>query len=229
MHFEKETVGPERLGRMRHGGHEFAVAARLAARRARALHRVGAVHHDRRGDFEHVGDIAEIDDEVVVAERVAALGQPDVTGPRLAGLFVGVAHVRARKELGLFDIHRFAGPGCGDHQIGLAAEERRNLDHVDDLADGCGLPRFVDVGEQTQSPLRPHVRKHLQPLFESRAAERRYGSAVGLVERGLEDDFRAEGAVDGRKPFAHGVQQFGRFNDARTCDKFYCHKIRIKN
>ena len=66
MHFEKETVGPERLGRMRHGGHEFAVAARLAARRARALHRVGAVHHDRRGDFEHVGDIAEIDDEVVV-------------------------------------------------------------------------------------------------------------------------------------------------------------------
>lgn len=35
MHFEKETVGPERLGRMRHGGHEFAVAARLAARRAR--------------------------------------------------------------------------------------------------------------------------------------------------------------------------------------------------
>ena len=43
MHFEKETVGPERLGRMRHGGHKFAVAARLAARRAGALHRVGAM------------------------------------------------------------------------------------------------------------------------------------------------------------------------------------------
>ena len=57
---------------------------------------------------QHVGDIAEIDDEVVVAERVAALGQPDFTGPRLAGLFVGIAHVRARKELRLLDIHRSA-------------------------------------------------------------------------------------------------------------------------
>lgn len=71
---------------------------------------------------------------------------------------------------------------CGDQQVGLAAEEGRNLNHVDHLAHGSRLPRLVDVGQQAQAPLRTHVGEHLQPLLQAGAAKRRKGGAVGLVK-----------------------------------------------
>ena len=87
--------------------------------------------------------------------------------------------------------------------------------------------RLVDVGQQAQPPLRPHVGEHTQPLFESGAAERGDRGAVGLVERRLEDDVRAESFVDRHKTLRHGVKQFGRLDDARSGDKFDLHKIRL--
>ena len=227
MHFEEEAVGAEGFGGLRHGGYEFAVAPRLAACGAGTLHRMGAVHHHGRGDAQHVRNIAEIDDEVVVAVNIAALGEPYLRSARIAGLFVGIEHVGARQELRLLDIHRPARLRGSDQQVGLAAEERGNLDHVDHFAHGRGLPRFMDVGQQLQPPLRAHVGEHPKPLFESGAAERRDRGAVGLVERRLEDDVRAESFVDRHKTLRHGVEQFGRLDDARSGDKFDLHKIRL--
>ena len=72
-----------------------------------------------------------------------------------------------------------------------------------------------------QPPFRPHVRQHLQALFEPRAAERRDRRPVGLVERRLEDDLRAEAAVDRHQAFGHRIQQFGRFNDTGSGNEFH--------
>ncbi len=61
------------------------------------------------------------------------------TDPCLAAVFPGGAphlghravHSFGLQPLPLLDIHRFPGGACGLEQIGLAAEERRDLQHVD--------------------------------------------------------------------------------------------------
>ena len=127
MHLEEVAVGTECLGRESHSRHELAVAARGAVGCTGTLHGVGAVHDHRRRDGEHVGNVAEIDDQIVVAEAVAALGEPDFGSAGFERLFVGIAHVGARKELRFLDIDGFAGLRRGHQQIGLPAEESGNL------------------------------------------------------------------------------------------------------
>lgn len=82
----------------------------------------------------------------------------------------------------------------------------------------------MDVGQQAQAPLRTHVGEHLQPLLQAGAAKRRKGGAVGLVERGLEDDVGPQRPVDGNEAFGYRVEQFGRFNHAGTSDEFGFHR-----
>ena len=89
---------------------------------------------------KHVGDVAEVDHQIVVAERIAAFGEPHVGRTGVASLFIGVAHVFAREELRLLDVDRAPRLRCGDQKVGLAAEEGRNLNHVDHLAYGRRLP-----------------------------------------------------------------------------------------
>ena len=148
MHLEEPAGGSEGLGRKGHGGYEAAVAACLAVGTAGALHAVGTVHDDGGHNLEHVGDVAEIDYEVVVAERVAALGEPDVGGSGLARLLYGVAHVGAAQKLGFLDVDGLARAGGRHEQVGLPAEEGRYLQHIDHLSGGLGLPAFVYVGQQ---------------------------------------------------------------------------------
>ena len=84
---------------------------------------------------------AEVDDEVVVAEGRAALG--DEHAARAAGdhLLDRVAHVARRHELALLDVDGQAGRGAGHEQVGLPAQEGRHLQAVDDLRDRLGLAR----------------------------------------------------------------------------------------
>jgi hypothetical protein len=44
-------------------------------------------------------------------------------------------------------------PGRGNEQIGLAAEEGRNLQNIDDFGDGRALIWFVHVGEDRDTKL----------------------------------------------------------------------------
>ena len=44
-----------------------------------------------------------------------------------------VPHVARRQELSLLDVDRLAGAGRGHEEIGLPGQERRDLQHVDDL------------------------------------------------------------------------------------------------
>ena len=55
--------------------------------------------------------------------------------------------------------------GRGDEQIGLPAEERRDLQDVGDLGGGGGLRRLVDVGQDRHAELgldpRPRIAQAL--------------------------------------------------------------------
>ena len=188
MHLEEVACGTEGLGSQGHLRHKTAVTARLAVAASRALHTVGAVHDDCRHEFQHVGNVAEIDHEVVIAHHVAALCQPYILGTGLAGFLYRIFHVLATQELGFLDVDRPPGLGSSHEQIGLTAEEGGYLDNIADFADGRGLTTLVNIGQQAQTVLCLNVGQHLESALQPRATKRTDRGAVGLVERGLEDN-----------------------------------------
>ena len=60
-----------------------------------------------------------------------------------------------RQELTLLDVDGAPGLGRRDEQVGLAAQEGGNLQHVGDLGGGRGLRRLVDVGEHGHADAAP--------------------------------------------------------------------------
>ena len=70
-----------------------------------------------------------------------------------ARLLDHAAHVVGGHELPLLDVDRPAGLGRGHHEVGLAAEEGGDLEHVADLGGRLALRRLVDVGEHRQAGL----------------------------------------------------------------------------
>ena len=100
---------------------------------------------------------------------------------------IDVAHVSRREELSFLDVDDAAGPCRRDQQIGLPAEERRDLQHVGDFGGRRRLRRLVDVGQDGHADLLAHPPQDAEPFGQPRAAKRADRRAVGLVERGFED------------------------------------------
>ncbi len=97
-------------------------------------------------------------------------------------------HVPGREKLPLLDIDRAAGARRGDEQIGLAAEKGGDLQDVDSLRGHRALRAFVDVGQHGQARGLADFGEDRQRRFEPDAPRAAAGGAVGLVERGLEDE-----------------------------------------
>src|SRR5207248_438738 len=101
---------------------------------------------------EHAGEASHVDDEIAVAEERSALGEGDFVallarcwllatgyGPGRAHLLDGAAHAFRMHPLTLLDVHSPASLSCGDEEIGLAAEEGRDLKDIGDLRGGGAL------------------------------------------------------------------------------------------
>lgn len=123
MDLKEITRRTKGLGRHSHSRNKAAVARSLAISRTRTLHAVGAVHDYRGTQFEHIGDIAEIYDEVVVAEATSTLGKPHLRSSTLDALLERIAHVAAREKLCLLDIDHLARPCRSHQQVGLSAQK----------------------------------------------------------------------------------------------------------
>ena len=76
---------------------------------------------------------------------------------------------------------------AGGHQVRLAREERRHLQHVRHLGDDLGLTGLVHVGGDGHAGLGLDALEDAHALVETGAAVRAVARAVGLVEGGLED------------------------------------------
>ena len=167
-HLEVERVGPVAAGglgvlvdlheegvdahRRRRPGqrrHELPLAAGGVAAAAGELDRVGGVEADRHAQLAHACTRrAHVHHQVAVAEGGAALGERARWRlPASRHLRQHVAHVARGQELALLHVHAPAVPGAGHHQVGLAAEEGRDLEHVHHPPGGLGLASLVDVGE----------------------------------------------------------------------------------
>jgi hypothetical protein len=77
----------------------------------------------------------------------------------------------------------------------------------------------MDVGEQPQPVFRFYIAQHLQASVDARTPEGVQRSAVGLVERCLEDNVGTQPLVDVYQPGSDGLQELCRLYHARTCDE----------
>ena len=80
-----------------------------------------------------------VHDEIVISERRTALRQHDVFTSRTLKFADRAFHIFRRHELSFLHIDRKPGPRGGNQQIRLAAEKRRNLEHIHDLRDSFRL------------------------------------------------------------------------------------------
>ena len=139
----------------------------------------------------HDRQAAHVDHQIVVAERSAALGEQNLVVAGGGDLLGGVLDIVRRDELALLDVHDAAGASGVDQQIGLAAEERGDLQNVDGLGGELGLRGLVNVGEHGDAAI-AHALQDAQAFFEAGAAIGADAGAVGFVEGRFED----EGAGD---------------------------------
>ena len=147
MDFEKHAVHTRRDASRGQRLDVLGLTGRHAVASAGQLQTVGHVEDDWNARAPKHRKGAHVHDEVVVAEACAALGDEYTRVAGVDDLGHRVAHVVGREELTLLDVDGAAGPRGGHDQVGLPAEERRNLEDVGDLGDRSGLGRLVNVGE----------------------------------------------------------------------------------
>ncbi len=173
--------------------HEFALAARRSTLAAGLLHRMGGVEdHGRAGRARQDRQRAHVGDQRVVAERGAALGHQHIAVAGAGDLGDDIGHVPGRQELPLLDVDDLAGRRRRQQQIGLPAQERRDLQDIDGLRDLGALRGLVDIREHGQAERGADLGKDRQRLLQADPARRGCAGAVGLVERGLVDEPNAE-------------------------------------
>ncbi len=183
-----------------------------------SLDGVGGVE-DHRGKGAHDGERAHVDDEVVVAEAGTALGEGDAGVAGVANLFDGVAHVEGGDELALLDVDGSASLGGGDEEVGLAAEEGRDLEDVDGFAYGAAILGGVDVGEDGEAGGFGYGAENAAAFGEAGAAEASDGGAVSFVVAGFEDVGDAEVGGDALDGVGHGAGVVLGLDDAGAGDE----------
>ncbi len=108
-----------------------------------------------------------INHHVVVSERVASLGQYDLTVTHAFALLGRFDHVLRRKELAMFDVDHSPCPGCFYDQRGLHAEICRDLDHIADFCGRRSLAGVMDIGQERKAEILLDPLQHFQPFIKT--------------------------------------------------------------
>ena len=145
------------------------------------------IENDRCAGTLQDRQCAHVGDQSVVAEGDATLGDQHIAVARAGELSDDILHVPGRQELTLLDVDDLAGFGGGNQQIGLAAEECRNLQDVDDLRGAHALLDVVHVGQHRQLQALLDLGKDRQRRLQADAARGVRRGAVGLVEGGFKN------------------------------------------
>ena len=216
--FEEEAVDACGDCGAREEGDELGLAAADAVGRRGLLHGVCGIEDDGR-ERAHDGEGAEIDDEVVVAEGRAALGEEDAFIAGRAYLFEAVGHVPWGDELAFLNVDGAAGAAGGDEQVGLAAKEGGNLEDVDGFGSDLAVGGLMDVSEDGNARIFGDAAEDARAFFEAGAAKTLYAGAIGLVVTGFEDVGNAEISGDALNSFSDGARVSLRLDDAGTGDQ----------
>jgi len=165
------------------------------------------------------GNRAHVRHERVVTERDASLGHKNVAIARTGDLRDDVRHVPRSEELAFLDIDDLAGFRRSYQQIGLPAQEGRNLQHINGRRDPRTLLRLMHIGENRNFELVADFGKNRQGLIETEPACRPGGRAVGLVERRLVDEANSCARRDLLQGGRHLQRMRFALQSAWTCDQ----------
>ncbi len=174
---------------------------------------------DDGGEPAHDGERAEVDDQVVIAEGRTALGKEHAIVARGADLLDAMAHVPGSDELAFLDVDGAAGfAGC-DEQVGLAAEERGNLEHISGFCGDFAVGRLVDVGKDGKAGVFGDLAEDAHAFFEAGTAEAFDTGAVGLVVAGFEDQWNGQVGGDTLDRFSNRAGVSFGLDDAGAGDQ----------
>ena len=174
-------------------------------------------YHGRK--LAHDGKRAHIDNEIVVAETGTTLGQKNLRVARLAAFLHCVPHVPRRNELSFFDVYGAAAERSGDHEIGLAAQECRNLQHIDYFCDLRDITHFMNVGQNRNLQFALNFFQNAQAFFNAGSTKAANRSAIGFVIAGFEDERKTERPRDAFDDLGHANGMLFALNDARAGDE----------
>ncbi len=159
MRLDEDSRDADRDCRAREHRHEAPLTSARCPLPSGLLHGVGRIEDHGCAGLGEDRQRAHVGDKRVVAEGDAALGDEHVGIAGADEFGHDVLHVPRRQELTLLDIDRLAGRGSREQQIGLAAEEGRDLQHIDGFGDGRALVGLMHVGDDGKADALSHLGK----------------------------------------------------------------------
>ena len=219
MDFHEEAVDTGCRCRSCEVRDEFTLAAGGIAHTSRELDTVGRIKNDRIAELSHDGEGTHIDHEIVVAEGRPSFRQSEVRISCFFHLADDIFHIFRRHELALLHVDRLSCLRCAVYQVGLAAEEGRDLEHVEHLGGWCELGHIMYVREYRHLEFLLDIRKDLEALLKSRPTEGMVRGTVRLIKRRLENVLYAKAFTDLFDLTADHQRAVIAFNDAGACDQ----------
>ncbi|CQL67656.1 Uncharacterised protein [Salmonella enterica subsp. enterica serovar Typhimurium str. DT104] len=101
-------------------------------------------------------------------------------------LIHNIAHLTRAYELRLFHVNHSAGFRHRFHQVGLARQKRRELNHVNHISNRLRLAGFMDVSDHFYAKCLLEFLEDFHPFFQTRPTVRVNRGTVGFIKRGLE-------------------------------------------
>jgi len=147
---------------------------------------------------------AHIDDEVIVTEGGATLGDEEALAAEGAHFSGDVDGIERGEELAFFDVDGAAGLGGGFEQIRLAAEEGGDLQEIDVFGCDVRLVSGVDVRGDGDTEFLADFSEDAAAVFHAGTTEGADGGAVCLIEGGFENEVDAGAIGD----FLEGASHF---------------------
>ena len=218
VRLEKVPIDPHGCRRPSQWLHERAVASGGTSQARGALDRMGSIKDHRCTQGPHGHQPREIVDQAAVAKKGASLAEHHISAAAGEQFGHRMPHVLGREKLPLLDVYSFAGGRSSEQEIGLAAEERRDLQKVTHHPGRGGLLRKMNVGGDRHPLLPTDLFQHRQPLVEAEPAVAGGTRAVGLVERRFEDELHSMSGSHRRERLGHSHAQRFTLNSAGARD-----------
>ncbi|EJK90743.1 hypothetical protein UUU_23280 [Klebsiella pneumoniae subsp. pneumoniae DSM 30104 = JCM 1662 = NBRC 14940] len=221
MRFNKQTGDTYRHTGAGQLAHLRTTTAGGCAKRVAALQRVGDVENDRRvvGGFLHHAEAEHIHDQVVVTEVSAAVAEDYFVVTPFDKLIDDVAHLTRADELRLLDVDHRPGLRHRFHQVSLAREESRKLDHVHHVSYRLRLAGFMNVGDDFHAKGLLQLLENLHPFFQTRPTIGVDGGTVGFIKGGFEDVGNTKLLRNGDIMFADTHRQVARLQHVHPAEQ----------